>query len=77
MSAFIIETDGLSKKFNNAFAVRDVKMEIAPGTIIGFIGPSGSGKTTTVRLMTGIYKPSAASVFVLGQRPRNFSRANT
>jgi ABC-2 type transport system ATP-binding protein len=74
MTALIIETDGLSKKFNNEFAVQDVKMEIAPGTIIGFIGPSGSGKTTTVRLLTGIYQPSSGSVFVLGERPAHFTR---
>ena len=74
MHDLIIETDGLTKKFHNEVAVQDVKMEIQRGAIVGFIGPSGSGKTTTVRLLTGIYKPTSGSVLVLGQRPENFTR---
>jgi ABC-2 type transport system ATP-binding protein len=74
MSDSIIETAGLSKKFNHEFAVQDVDMEIPRGAVVGLIGPSGSGKTTTVRLLTGIYKPTTGIAFVLGQRPITFTR---
>ncbi|MBI4791074.1 MAG: ATP-binding cassette domain-containing protein [Chloroflexi bacterium] len=38
------------------------------------MGPSGSGKTTTIRLLTGVYRPTAGDVRVLGREPRKFSR---
>lgn len=70
----IIKTQGLTKTFHEEIAVQDVSMEIPRGAIVGFIGPSGSGKTTTVRLLTGIYKPTAGSSTVLGYHPGNFTR---
>src|SRR6185436_18584336 len=43
------------------------------GTIFGFVGPSGCGKTTTVRLLTGFYKPTSGTLSVLGKNPADFS----
>ncbi|MCI0412789.1 ABC transporter ATP-binding protein [bacterium] len=63
----VIIARGLSKKFDEAYAVRDVSLEIHPGQIFGFIGPSGCGKTSTVRLLTGYYLPSEGEAHVLGQ----------
>lgn len=74
MADTIIYTEALTKKFHNEVAVQDVTMEIPRGIIVGFIGPSGSGKTTTVRLLTGIYRPTSGFVSVLDQRPATFSR---
>src|SRR5258706_7426216 len=72
-SAPVIRAKGLSKNFGSQEAVTDLNFEVPPGIIFGLIGPSGCGKTTTVRLMTGIYHPSAGSIEVLGQRPQRFS----
>jgi ABC-2 type transport system ATP-binding protein len=65
---------GLTKKFGNQVAVEDLSFEIPPGSIFGFIGPSGCGKTTTVRLLTGIYRPTAGEVQVLGHSPSKFTK---
>lgn len=65
---------GLTKKFGNQVAVEDLNFEIPKGAIFGFIGPSGCGKTTTIRLLTGIYKPTAGEVQVIGRRPAKFSK---
>lgn len=73
MDSMAIRASGLTKTFGQQSAVQDVTFEIPRGKILGFIGPSGSGKTTTVRLLAGIYKPSAGEVTVLGMRPANFS----
>jgi ABC-2 type transport system ATP-binding protein len=64
----------LKKQFGNDFSVTDLSFEISRGTIFGFIGPSGSGKTTTIRLLTGTYKPTSGEVKVLGQSPARFTR---
>jgi ABC-2 type transport system ATP-binding protein len=72
----IIWSRGLSKKFNGTYGVSDIHFEMPRGAIYGFIGPSGCGKTTTVRLLTGIYKPSAGEARVLGRAPTAFSRSD-
>jgi ABC-2 type transport system ATP-binding protein len=71
----IIHTRGLTKQFNDEYAVRDVSFDVPRGSIFGFIGPSGSGKTTTIRLLTGVYEPSAGEALVLGKRPMHFTQS--
>ncbi|MGH2542592.1 MAG: ATP-binding cassette domain-containing protein [Ardenticatenaceae bacterium] len=70
-----IRAAGLTKQFGDEFAVRDISFEIPRGKIFGFIGPSGSGKTTTVRLLTGLYEPTAGDAIVLGRSPRTFTQS--
>jgi ABC-2 type transport system ATP-binding protein len=64
----------VNKQFGEEFSVSDLSFDIPRGTIFGFIGPSGSGKTTTIRLLTGTYKPTSGEVRVLGQSPARFTR---
>jgi ABC-2 type transport system ATP-binding protein len=49
-------------------------MNVPRGSIFGFVGPSGSGKTSTIRVLTGVHRPSSGSVKVLGQHPSAFSQ---
>ncbi|MCB9078164.1 MAG: ABC transporter ATP-binding protein [Anaerolineaceae bacterium] len=71
----VIYTQNLSKQFGSEEAVKDVTFSIPEGTIFGFIGPSGSGKTTTLRLLTGLYRPTEGKIAVLNEAPSEFSRA--
>ncbi len=64
----------LTKKFGDTVAVEDLNFQIPRGSIFGFIGPSGCGKTTTIRLLTGIYTPTAGEVRVLGGLPAKFNQ---
>lgn len=64
---------GLTKVFGSQTAVQDLTFQVPRGIIFGFIGPSGCGKTTTIRLLTGIYKPTEGEVRVLGHTPSQFS----
>ena len=70
----IVETQGLTKTFGEYNALQSLTMQVPRGTIFGFVGPSGCGKTTTVRLLTGIYKPTSGSLSVLGKNPGDFSK---
>lgn len=70
----IIQTKNISKEFNGKAAVQDVSFYVPRGSIFGFIGPSGSGKTTTMRMLTGYYRPTRGEVQVLGRSPEKFSR---
>ena len=51
-------------------------MRVPRGTIFGFVGPSGCGKTTTVRLLTGFYKPTSGTLSVLGKNPTDFTKSD-
>ena len=74
MSAPIIDTRGLSKRFGAFTAVDRLDLAIAPGTIFAFLGANGSGKSTTIRMLIGLLVPSAGSIRLDGvdvvQTPR-------
>jgi ABC-2 type transport system ATP-binding protein len=70
----VIWSENLTKRFGHEAAVIDVNLSIPKGSIFGFIGPSGCGKTTTVRLLTGVYKPTNGQAKVFGIRPEDFTR---
>ena len=61
---------GLTKDFGTVHAVRGIDLDIAQGEIVAFLGPNGAGKTTTIDMILGLSRPTAGSVEVLGQQPR-------
>jgi ABC-2 type transport system ATP-binding protein len=63
---FAIQARGLSRNFGNLTAVSALDLVVEKKVIYGFLGPNGSGKTTAIRLLTGLLKPSAGEVNVLG-----------
>jgi ABC-2 type transport system ATP-binding protein len=73
-SGDVVDAQELTKTFGEEVAVNSLTMKVPRGTIFGFIGPSGCGKTTTVRLLTGILKPTSGQVTVLGKQPIHFSK---
>lgn len=66
MSGIILKTEGLTKKYMDAYAVDHVDMEINQGDIYGFIGINGAGKTTFMRMVCGLVKPNGGSMALFG-----------
>jgi ABC-2 type transport system ATP-binding protein len=63
----MIETNDLSKQFNNAFwAVNGVTLNVQPGKILALLGQNGAGKTTTVRMLTALLRPTRGCARVAG-----------
>jgi ABC-2 type transport system ATP-binding protein len=62
----VIGVSGLTKRFGDKVAVRDVDLQVARGEIVGFLGPNGSGKTTTIRMICGLLRPDGGDGKVLG-----------
>lgn len=60
----MIETKGLTRKFGDFVAVHNLNLHVPKGVIFGFLGPNGSGKSTTVKMLTGILKPSAGDALI-------------
>ena len=62
----MIELIHLVKKFGDLIAVNDVTLTVAHGEFFAMLGPNAAGKTTTLKLLTGLMKPTAGSVRVCG-----------
>jgi osmoprotectant transport system ATP-binding protein len=64
---FMIELDGVSKRFGETQAVQDVSLRAAGSETTVLIGPSGCGKSTLLRLMIGLIQPDAGDIRVGGE----------
>ena len=62
----IIETQDLTRKFDDLVAVDKLNLQVEGGRIFGLIGPNGAGKTTTVRMLTTLLNPSGGTARVAG-----------
>ncbi|NLX87720.1 MAG: ATP-binding cassette domain-containing protein, partial [Clostridiales bacterium] len=63
---YIIEAEGLTKKYDKLVAVDNLNLQIKSGEIYGLLGPNGAGKTTTILMMLGLSEPTAGRVLVDG-----------
>jgi ABC-2 type transport system ATP-binding protein len=70
---YAVESHGLTKRFGDVVAVDGLDLAIPRGSIFGLLGPNGAGKSTTLRMLTGLARPSGGSGSVdgvaLGDRP--------
>lgn len=62
----MIQTQDLSKRFDDFLAVDGVTLELGAGQVLALLGPNGAGKTTTLRMLTSILRPSSGWARVAG-----------
>ena len=62
----MIETNDLSKKFNDFLAVDGITLHVKAGQVLALLGPNGAGKTTTVRMLTSVLRPSRGWARIAG-----------
>jgi ABC-2 type transport system ATP-binding protein len=62
----MIETTNLTKWYGEKAALEGLSIRIEPGSIFGFLGPNGAGKSTTVKILTGLLRPTRGSAAVAG-----------
>ena len=58
----LLATRDLGKSFGNVSALRDVSFTLAAGEVHGLMGENGAGKSTLIKLLTGLYQPSAGEI---------------
>ena len=63
----VLQVAGLRRAFGGLVAVNDLGFEVAQGEIMGLLGPNGSGKTTALNLMSGVLRPDAGSIRLMGR----------
>ena len=61
-----LELDSLTKRFGDKVAVDGLSLALAPGAFLGLLGRNGAGKSTTLKMVTGLLKPTSGSIRVLG-----------
>ncbi len=62
----MIRLENLIKDFARVRAVDNLNLHVRKGEIFGFLGPNGAGKSTTIRLITGLLKPTYGRVLIDG-----------
>ena len=58
---------GVSKRFGDLVAVRDLTLDVQKGEFLTLLGPSGSGKTTTLRMIGGFEALTRGQVYIQGE----------
>jgi ABC-2 type transport system ATP-binding protein len=66
----VVTVEGLRKTYGDVTAAADVNFEVARGEVFGMVGPNGAGKTTILECVTGLRRPDAGRVRVLGLDPQ-------
>jgi branched-chain amino acid transport system ATP-binding protein len=79
MSAAVLRTENLTKKFGGLTATDNLSLSLPGGRLHAIIGPNGAGKTTLFNLISGLLKPDGGQVFfgdrdITGLRPHEISR---
>ncbi len=66
-SATEVRLVGLSKRYGRTEVLRELTLDVSPGSLVALLGPSGCGKTTTLRAVAGLIDPSAGDVLFDGR----------
>ncbi len=64
----VLEIEEITKKFKNITPLEGLNLNIKQGSVFGFLGQNGSGKTTTLRMITGLAKPTQGGIRICGEK---------
>ena len=66
MSDYVIETEGLTRRFGRRTVLDHLSLAVPRGSVFAFLGRNGAGKTTTIRLLLNLLEKTSGSAHVLG-----------
>lgn len=69
MATPAVDIQNVTHRYGEHVALRDVSLQVAPGTLYGLLGPNGSGKTTLFRILSTLMPPSEGQARVFGFDP--------
>ena len=61
-----VVTEGLGKRYDDLWALRDLDLEVPAGTVLGLLGHNGAGKTTAIRIRSTLTRPTTGRAWVAG-----------
>ncbi|KTS85996.1 ABC transporter ATP-binding protein [Microbacterium testaceum] len=62
-----LRLDGITKHFGAIVAIKRFDLEIEPGQIVALVGDNGAGKSTLVKIISGLYQPTAGEIWLNGE----------
>jgi ABC-2 type transport system ATP-binding protein len=66
MAEIVVETVSLRRTFSTLVAVDNLDLKVEKQQFYGFLGPNGAGKSTTIKMLTGLLKPTRGQIRILG-----------
>ena len=63
----VLETRGITKRFDRIVANRDISIRLEAGEIIAILGENGAGKSTLMNVLFGLYRPNSGSILIDGE----------
>jgi ABC-2 type transport system ATP-binding protein len=63
---YAVVTRDLVRAFDQKMAVNHLNLTVQAGEFFGFLGPNGAGKSTTIKMLTGLLRPTSGAVWVSG-----------
>ncbi|WP_239617750.1 ABC transporter ATP-binding protein [Cohnella mopanensis] len=70
----MLQVHHLSKSYNEAHVLKDIRFSVAQGEFFGILGPNGSGKSTLLKLLSGVEKASGGDIQINGEPIERYSR---
>jgi ABC-2 type transport system ATP-binding protein len=71
----VARLEGVSRRFGDTEALREVSFSVEEGAIVGLLGPNGAGKSTALRILLGLLHADAGRSSVFGEDSLRLSRA--
>jgi simple sugar transport system ATP-binding protein len=66
----VLATEGVSKSFGPVRALTEVSFQALPGRVVALVGDNGAGKTTLIKILSGVYRPTAGRLLMEGEEVR-------
>lgn len=66
MENYLIQTKGLCKSFKKQVAVNNIELHVQENSVYGLLGPNGAGKSTTLKMLTGLLRPTNGEILFAG-----------
>src|SRR3954467_7104251 len=63
---YVVETNGLTKRFGSRTVVNGVDLRVPRGVAFGYLGPNGAGKTTLIRMLLGLTRTNGGTMSLRG-----------
>lgn len=75
MREIAVRCQELTKHFGSVKALQSLSLDVAAGSVFGFLGRNGAGKTTAIRLLTGLANPTSGKAWINGYLATDGDRA--
>ncbi|MGA1837653.1 ATP-binding cassette domain-containing protein [Herbiconiux sp. 11R-BC] len=63
-----LRIEGISKHFDGVVAIKHFDLQVRPGEIVALVGDNGAGKSTLVKIISGLFPPSAGQIYLNGEQ---------